>query len=380
MTMDEVNERFPLVKYKAWMTSRAEEGLPTAGGVAIPSASRAASLRNAEGVLAPVRNSHEANRPTTPLPKQSSDEQDDSPEATKTSPEIITSSPRSDAKEKTEGEDKKDEGQEKENTTHVMETPTHTAPSSPITNQITVASSSGQVEDDLDDDDQIQMAVPTEMLANPGDSCAICIDTLEDDDDVRGLTCGHAFHASCLDPWLTSRRACCPLCKADYFVPKPRPEGDAAAADSDRHERGRRPPGARMDMPRPPQYAFQRGGGPRMFFPGRFTPRRNQSRMRYQFPARLPRPQRTNRDARNSQPAPTPNLAPPAPAATTTSPEVQQPSTWRSRMRNFVNTAPTPAVPFRRRSNAEGTSEENASTAQNNTTNPTPGELEAGQR
>jgi hypothetical protein len=37
------------------------------------------------------------------------------------------------------------------------------------------------------------------------------------------LTCGHAFHAVCLDPWLTSRRACCPLCKADYYTPKPRP-------------------------------------------------------------------------------------------------------------------------------------------------------------
>jgi hypothetical protein len=41
---------------------------------------------------------------------------------------------------------------------------------------------------------------------------------------VRGLACGHAFHAVCLDPWLTTRRACCPLCKADYYTPKPRPQ------------------------------------------------------------------------------------------------------------------------------------------------------------
>jgi len=66
--------------------------------------------------------------------------------------------------------------------------------------------------DDEDDDDHIHTAVPPELLTNPGDSCAICIDTLEEDDDIRGLTCGHAFHAGCLDPWLTSRRACCPLC------------------------------------------------------------------------------------------------------------------------------------------------------------------------
>src|SRR6266487_2552364 len=45
MTMDEVNERFPLTKYKNWVASRASEGLPTAGGVAAPS--RAASLRDA---------------------------------------------------------------------------------------------------------------------------------------------------------------------------------------------------------------------------------------------------------------------------------------------------------------------------------------------
>jgi len=68
-------------------------------------------------------------------------------------------------------------------------------------------------EDDDDDDDHIHTAIPPELITNPGDSCAICIDTLEQDDDIRGLTCGHAFHAGCLDPWLTSRRACCPLAK-----------------------------------------------------------------------------------------------------------------------------------------------------------------------
>src|SRR5271163_866091 len=45
MTMEEVNERFPLTKYKAWMTTRAEEGLPTAGGIAATAPSRAASIK-----------------------------------------------------------------------------------------------------------------------------------------------------------------------------------------------------------------------------------------------------------------------------------------------------------------------------------------------
>lgn len=59
------------------------------------------------------------------------------------------------------------------------------------------------------------------------DTCAICIETMEDMDPVRLLTCGHIFHAECIDPWLTVRRACCPLCKADYYVPKPADEEQA---------------------------------------------------------------------------------------------------------------------------------------------------------
>jgi hypothetical protein len=34
---------------------------------------------------------------------------------------------------------------------------------------------------------------------------------------------------------LTSRRACCPLCKADYFTPKPRSDPVAERASTDRH-------------------------------------------------------------------------------------------------------------------------------------------------
>src|SRR5690348_4185264 len=47
MTMEEVNEKFPLKKYKAWRSSRAQEGLPTAGGIATTT-SRPASIKNEE--------------------------------------------------------------------------------------------------------------------------------------------------------------------------------------------------------------------------------------------------------------------------------------------------------------------------------------------
>ncbi|KAJ8613733.1 hypothetical protein MRB53_036875 [Persea americana] len=98
-----------------------------------------------------------------------------------------------------------------------------------------------------DDEDPIRTIVPTELLNHPGDACAICLDNLDDDDEVRGLTCGHAFHASCLDPWLTGRRACCPLCKADYFVPKPRGAGNADTDNAD--SEGRRPPTGGLLLP-----------------------------------------------------------------------------------------------------------------------------------
>lgn len=57
-------------------------------------------------------------------------------------------------------------------------------------------------------------------LSNPhytSGSCAICLEIIEEEDEVRGLMCGHVFHSDCLDPWLTKRRACCPMCKRDYY-------------------------------------------------------------------------------------------------------------------------------------------------------------------
>lgn len=48
-------------------------------------------------------------------------------------------------------------------------------------------------------------------------TCAICLEVFGGDDIVRGLVCGHVFHAACVDPWLIQRRACCPICKRDYY-------------------------------------------------------------------------------------------------------------------------------------------------------------------
>ncbi|KAL4893869.1 hypothetical protein BDV59DRAFT_25023 [Aspergillus ambiguus] len=51
---------------------------------------------------------------------------------------------------------------------------------------------------------------------HPEDShslCAICMEGFDEGDTIRPLSCGHIFHPLCVDPWLTKRQACCPLCK-----------------------------------------------------------------------------------------------------------------------------------------------------------------------
>lgn len=159
---------------------------------------------------------------------------------------------------------------------------------------------------DDEDDEHINAALPPECLGTSGDTCAICIDTLEDDDDVRGLTCGHAFHAVCVDPWLTSRRACCPLCKADYYVPKPRPQ--QTDANGNPIEGGMSRSNTRGNMPNapPPAWYNLRGQGLRFFSSSNNQPsqadiRRARERHRR---ARQTRAQAQNRPPRPAGPAP----------------------------------------------------------------------------
>ncbi|KAI8873879.1 hypothetical protein GQ42DRAFT_130446, partial [Ramicandelaber brevisporus] len=46
--------------------------------------------------------------------------------------------------------------------------------------------------------------------------CSICIEEFAVDDSVRVLpACRHVFHVACIDPWLTTTSALCPLCKTD---------------------------------------------------------------------------------------------------------------------------------------------------------------------
>ncbi|CAK7273795.1 hypothetical protein SEPCBS119000_005839 [Sporothrix epigloea] len=234
MTMDEVNEKFPMLKYKTWVASRAEKGLPTAGGVNAPT--RPNSIRSVDAAIAPLENSATPQRDTSAKDSKSSNDKQHPNASTAQLGDSAATNDSAAVNSATAG------------ASVPSDETRHDVTSAAADNRASIVSAD---EDtglgvhnklatdehhhlDDDDDERIDPALPPECVGTSGDTCAICIDTLEDDDDVRGLTCGHAFHAVCLDPWLTSRRACCPLCKADYYTPKPRPPpGETAGAGHD---------------------------------------------------------------------------------------------------------------------------------------------------
>lgn len=207
MTIDQVNERFPVMRYDTWRANQAAKGLSTRATVGgVMSVSRRNSL--------------------TGVPRDCGDTPADVQSDGDDKMQVVTAvRPVAHAVDTTKVDrslslDDLDKGDALErcataNSTH----PTH------------IHAGQAPIEADRDDDDGIRIDdSPSEWYGKPGDTCAVCIDTIDDDDFVRGLACGHAFHSSCLDPWLTSRRACCPLCKADYYTPKPRTETESQAA------------------------------------------------------------------------------------------------------------------------------------------------------
>lgn len=339
MTMDEVNEQFPLTKYKQWKSSRETKGLPANGGIATAPQSRAASMKDVEGVI-PASEGAASPRPGTALSMAR-----DNVHNSAASPRVSMSP--AEAKETVTASKKPEDEKSPMSRTETVDT---------TGKDVEPAHARREDDDESDDeDDPIRTATAPEMLAEPGDTCAICLDTLEDDDDVRGLACGHAFHASCVDPWLTSRRACCPLCKADYYVPKPRPEGEAA----DQAGSGRRP-GMGMRSPSSPQaiWTSSRNG----LFRSRVViignPAAEQTQQRADRFGRLSRPSRQTRSATGDA---------------TQQPQTTENSGWMSRLRpNRTQQTPASSRSWFGRGRNEPQSD--------STTQPTPSQLEAGNR
>lgn len=356
ISMEEVNERFPLTKYKQWKAQRENQGLPSSGGIQSTPASRAASIKDVERTTSPGTDSESADkRPDTVL----SLVQDDPTAATSASKQQETSG-QVESKKARQSITLDEKMEDKE--LAKARTEEHYQPGKEATVE--------DHDDSDDEDDPIRTAAAPELLAEPGDTCAICLDTLEHDDDVRGLTCGHAFHASCLDPWLTSRRACCPLCKADYYTPKPQPEGET----NEPAIPGQRTAGVRNLAV--PQATQPRGNiilrSRTIFFPpSRPQPASNPGassqpgqthHSRWEFP--------WSRDVRQQM------RQPPRAASIGRSPADPRPSTyvapvpqtWRERW----GVVPNMRNPFSR---GQSTNTADASTQQ-----PTPGQLEAGNR
>lgn len=56
------------------------------------------------------------------------------------------------------------------------------------------------------------LAAPEETL-----ECSICMCEVEDNERVRVLSCKHAFHVGCIDPWVTQKNSICPLCRKNLL-------------------------------------------------------------------------------------------------------------------------------------------------------------------
>ncbi|KAK5992792.1 hypothetical protein PT974_06208 [Cladobotryum mycophilum] len=185
MSMDEVNEKFPMMKYKSWVSQRAREGLPTTGGVGAP-ASRPNSVRDVDGVVAPVAakdrsSTEEPSSDTTPRTK---------PPSAVIETELVEDTEKENKQKKDGDSEPADAGVASDDA------------STKARNLERVGS-----EEEEEDDEHIDAALP------PSSSIRLAIP---------------APFALILLKMTTTRRACCPLCKADYYTPKPRPnpEGD----------------------------------------------------------------------------------------------------------------------------------------------------------
>ncbi|KAI2640927.1 hypothetical protein GGS21DRAFT_487252 [Xylaria nigripes] len=302
MTMDEVNEKFPMVKYKTWVLDRKKEGLPTTGGISAPP-SRANSVRSVQGIVP------EQPRASSDSPANNNAHEPDPTAQNEIKPDVNDQHKLGTSDEVPDVIDKPDTDKPATNSDDAHG---DTATEHPQIKDPHSRPSEEEEEEEDDEDDHVHPALDPDMMGSSGDTCAICIDTLEDNDDVRGLTCGHAFHAVCLDPWLTNRRACCPLCKADYYTPKARPqpaEGEgrdpnaASSVDPARNN-------GRMNYPRQPVRSFAWTNfrdAPRQWFPGRYDETRGDLAQHGRYPRSRQNPvQSSRRNVANQAQIPSP--------------------------------------------------------------------------
>ncbi|KAK2635923.1 hypothetical protein Ddye_030715 [Dipteronia dyeriana] len=49
--------------------------------------------------------------------------------------------------------------------------------------------------------------------------CAVCLNRIEEEEEIRELRCDHLFHRACLDRWVGYEHVTCPLCRVPLFSP-----------------------------------------------------------------------------------------------------------------------------------------------------------------
>ncbi|ODV88148.1 hypothetical protein CANARDRAFT_26306 [[Candida] arabinofermentans NRRL YB-2248] len=186
LTAEEVDDLFPLKTYANWLNGGREE-----------------LINRNEGIL--VYGEDEIND-DTPRATQGENINENGNDRTSSEDEITTKS-ASAANEVDLGEAKKSDL-----TCEVIEL-------------VETSKSTGTSNVEVEGSDSIQPIKTTNAVIDATNDphftsgvCAICLDNLENEDDVRGLICGHVFHSECVDPWLINRRGCCPMCKRDYYM------------------------------------------------------------------------------------------------------------------------------------------------------------------
>ncbi|VAH41997.1 unnamed protein product [Triticum turgidum subsp. durum] len=63
--------------------------------------------------------------------------------------------------------------------------------------------------------------------------CAVCLSGVGEGDEVRELRCRHVFHRACLDRWLATPPATCPLCRSRLLTAPPVEEEEEEELDLD---------------------------------------------------------------------------------------------------------------------------------------------------
>lgn len=57
------------------------------------------------------------------------------------------------------------------------------------------------------------------LMLTPRFQCLICLEDYEADDDLRLMSCKHAYHKDCVDRWLQVGRNNCPACRTKVRPP-----------------------------------------------------------------------------------------------------------------------------------------------------------------